>query len=111
MAIRLQKHMEAIVVQAYLPEKSQLDQELSIWVNGVVTSRHRVQPGVFTLESRARIGSGELVKLGITSDRPYCPVGAGTSPDERDLVVVLGEIRVLHTAKPKVLALLERILA
>jgi Rps23 Pro-64 3,4-dihydroxylase Tpa1-like proline 4-hydroxylase len=89
--IRLQEPARAVVVDGYLPEAFGQDLELTLWMNGSAVSRHKVAPGLFSLEIPAQGGAGELLKLGITSNRSY----RATSGDQRELVVILRAIRVL----------------
>ena len=95
--IRLQEPARAIIVDGYMPETFGQGLELSIWTNGSLASRQKVEPGLFSLESPAQSGAGELLKLGITSNRSY---RAGAAGDERELVVILRAIRVLHSLSP-----------
>ena len=98
-AIRLHRPLDSIIVQGYLPEQIQQEIELCISVNGVMTSRHRVPPGLFSLQVSSPASMGETMKLRITSDKSYCPAHAGTGTDIRDLVFSLREIRMLHAAQ------------
>ena len=98
-AIRLQKPLDSLIIQGYLPEQFQQEIELCISVNGVMASRHRVQPGLFSLQVSSPASRGETMKLRITSDKSYCPARAGTGADIRDLVFSLREIHMLPAAQ------------
>lgn len=98
-AIRLQKPLDSLIIQGYLPEQFQQEIELCISVNGVMASRHRVQPGLFSLQVSSPASKGETMKLRITSDKSYCPARAGTGADIRDLVFSLREIHMLPAAQ------------
>ncbi|MGH9783565.1 MAG: 2OG-Fe(II) oxygenase [Terriglobia bacterium] len=97
-AIRLRMPADSLLVEGYLPEQTLPGMELRASVNDAVVSRGKFEPGEISLSVPAEASAGDLVKLGIISDRSYCPRRSGASADGRELVMVLKEIRVLRGA-------------
>lgn len=97
-AIRLRMPADSLLVEGYLPEQTLPGMELRASVNDAVVSRGKFQPGEISLSIPAEASAGDLVKLGIISDKSYCPMRSGAGADGRELVMVLKEIRVLRGA-------------
>jgi hypothetical protein len=90
-ALRLTRPASRIVIRGETPK----DTELRLALNGIEVAGYRVTPGASSIAVEVNIGKDELVKLGITSEKPYCPAEAGDSPDSRRLVLRLLQIEVV----------------
>jgi hypothetical protein len=93
--IRVDQDLDSIFVDGYLPAESQHEPELCIRINGVEVSRERALPGLFSLHAPCKTPAGKLLVMKITCDKSYCPARAGTGTDERELAILLREIRLI----------------
>ena len=93
--IRLERDLDSIIVEGYLPEKLQREPEICLQLNGALALRQRAGPGLFSLHVRGQVGAGELLQLSITSDHSYCPARSGHGNDARELAIILREIRLI----------------
>ena len=94
-AVRLQRPAQAVLIRGYLPEQLD-DSELCFWVNNAVASRRRLPAGPVSMELPGSVAEGELLKLKITSDKSHSPARSGASTDDRELMMVLNEVRITH---------------
>ncbi len=80
MSIRIQKPCERIEIEGFLPEQAPEKIPVRISVNGSVVLEEKISRGNLSLRVPAQVRAGELVKLGIASDAPYCPMRRATAP-------------------------------
>ena len=92
--IRADQDLDSIFVDGYLPAESQHEPELRVRINGVEVLRGTARPGLFSLHVPCKTPAGKLLVMKITCDKSYCPARAGTGTDERELAILLREIRV-----------------
>jgi 2OG-Fe(II) oxygenase superfamily len=90
-ALRLNHPAGRIVIRGDTPQET----ELRVSLNGVEVARPVVKPGADSFGIAVDVAKNELMKLNITSDKPYCPAEAGDSPDSRRLVLHLLELEVV----------------
>ena len=98
-AVRLNEPIESVTVRGFVPD-SLPQTGLTVTVNGVSCPPRIVTPGPFSVENPARLDGGELLRLGITSDRWFCPAETAGSADARELVFLISEIRCSSQPQP-----------
>ena len=97
-SIRLQMAADSILLEGFLPDRTLPEVELRVSLNDAVVAQEMFGPGVVSLSVPAVAKVGEILHLRISADRTHCPMRAGVSTDERELVMVLRGLRVLRGA-------------
>jgi SAM-dependent methyltransferase len=93
--IRVEEDLDSIFVEGYLPREFRHEPKVSVSVNGREVSKGRARVGSFSLRVPSKVPAGKPVMLKIDCDKTYCPARAGTGSDERDLAILLREIRLI----------------
>src|SRR5262249_55767496 len=96
--IRVEEAIHSLIVRGYIPEGAAQEKQVSLLVNGETVAQQKASPGFFSAEARVEKNAGERFQLGIRST----PAGGGIGGDQRDLAILLQEIRVLHGSEKTV---------
>ena len=96
--ILVKQHLDSIVIDGCLPEQTDHEPELYVWINGLMSLQEKVRPGLFSLRVHCEIGEGELLQLRITSHKLYRFPHHESVDDDRELAFALRKIHFIASS-------------